>query len=289
LETLAVWGLGHIGASIVLAARQRGLVETILGHDLDPTVTAAMAPHLEPVSKPECLQHADLLILAVPPMALASCFERIGGWLKHPGVISDVASVKEPVHRWASTSLDEERLAGFVPAHPIAGNEGKGLVAACADLFCNRPVVVTPSEITSTQAVDRICSLWAGLGARPILMDAMEHDLLLASLSHLPHALAFALARSSSMAMRQWEALGPLPSSFQGMVRIARSDPELWSQIFLLNREALLEQLDQLGKNIQDLQIALREEKLATIARWCADSQIRCGQRQPGMEGNTSD
>ena len=285
-ETLAVWGLGHIGASIVLAARQRGMAGTILGHDLDTETATAMAAHLEPVSNPDVLQQADLLILAVPPMALASCFERIAAWPRWPAVISDVASIKEPVCRWAHAALGREALSCLVPAHPIAGNAGKGYAAACPDLFCRRPIVMTPQETTSAQAVEQVCAFWTGLDARPVFMDCCEHDRLLAALSHLPHAAAFALAGSTAGAARTWDAaVGPLPRSLQEMLRVADSDPELWAQIFLLNRQTLAAHLDGYIEALGALRTALRQEKLATIARWCADSHIGYGKAADRRDG----
>jgi prephenate dehydrogenase len=284
--TLAVWGLGHIGASIVLAARQRGMARTILGHDLDNETATAMATHLEPVSSPDALQQADLLILAVPPMALASCFERIAAWSRRPAVISDVASIKEPVCRWAHAALGREAMPCFVPAHPIAGNEGKGYAAACPDLFGKRPVVITPHETTTAQAVERICAFWTGLDARPVLMDCREHDRLLAALSHLPHAAAFALAGSTAGAASAWDdAVGSLPRSLREMLRVAGSDPELWAQIFLLNRQALAAHLGGYIEALEELRTALYQGKLATIARWCADSHIGYGNAADRRDG----
>lgn len=276
-KTLAVWGLGHIGASVVLAAGQRGMVGTILGHDLDAETAAAMAPYLEHVSSPDALQQADLLVLAVPPMALASCFERIAAWPRRPAVISDVASIKEPVCRWAYSTFDQKTMSCFVPAHPIAGNEGKGHAAASPDLFCKRPIVITPQETTSAQAVERICAFWTTLDARPVLMDCREHDRLLAGLSHLPHAAAFALAKSTAGDVQGWHAVGSLPRSLQEMLRVAGSDPELWAQIFLLNRQALAAHLDEYIEALEALRTALCQGKLATIVRWCAESHIGYG------------
>ncbi len=278
IETLAVWGVGHIGASVVMAARQRAVAQTILGYDLDHEAIAAMAAYLEPVFSPDALQQADLLILAVPPMALASCFERIASWPRRPAVISDVASIKEPVCRWAWASLGEQGLPGFVPAHPIAGNEGKGYGAAHPDLFCKRPIVITPHEMTSPQAVEYICTFWTELDARPTLMDCREHDQLLAGLSHLPHALAFALARATTSNAQRWHrTIGPLPRSLQDMLRVARSDPELWGEIFFLNHQALLAHLDAYIETLEGLRTALQKEKLTTISRWLTDSSMHVG------------
>lgn len=275
---LAVWGLGHIGASVVMAARQRAIAQTILGYDLDHETTAAMAAYLEPVYSPDALQRADLLILAIPPMALAPCFERIASWPIRPAVISDVASVKEPVCRWAWTALGEQGMAGFVPAHPIAGHEGKGHGAARPDLFYERPIVITPHEMTSTQAVEHIGAFWTALEARPTIMGCYEHDQLLAGLSHLPHALAFALAGTTAGNTQRWhQTIGPLPSSLQDMLRVARSDPELWKEIFFLNHKALGEHLDAYIESLETLRTALCKENMTTIARWLTDAVTHGG------------
>lgn len=255
-RTLVVAGVGLMGGSLALAARERGLVERVVGYGRnEETLRRAEgmgildACFLRPEEFPE---EADFLVLATPVSTIApltrSFLPRLG-----PGcLVSDVGSVKRRVVADMEQVLDRGQGPSFVGAHPIAGSDQWGPDAARGDLFDQRRCIITPTGASDAGAVERLEAFWRGVGARVERMDAALHDRVLGVVSHLPHvaaaALVNALERSSIESLDLAEYCG---SGFRDTTRIAGGRPELWRDICLLNREAVL---DGLREHIQALE-----------------------------------
>ena len=192
---------------------------------------------------------ADLAILCVPVGAMAEAARSIAPHLAPGAIVSDVGSAKGPIASALREALPDALL---VPAHPIAGTENSGPEAGFAGLFRNRWCVLTPEPGTSSDAVARLSSFWARLGARVEIMDPARHDLVLAITSHLPHLIAYTIVGTASHleAVTQGEVIKYSAGGFRDFTRIAASDPEMWRDIFLANREAVL---DVLGRFLADL------------------------------------
>lgn len=240
---LAVVGAGLIGGSICLAARARGVAEHIVAIDRADAVLAEAARRgLADAISGHVLaaRGADLVVLAVPVGAMGEAAAALAAHLTERTVVTDVGSVKGAVLAAASGALPwPER---FVPGHPIAGREYSGPGGADADLFEGALVVLTPVPRTDPASSTLVRAFWAGLGGRVLTMDAEEHDRVFAAVSHLPHVVAYALVG----ALLELEAeQGPLVrysgGGLRDFTRIAQSDPTMWRDICVANREPLLQ------------------------------------------------
>ena len=267
-DALGLVGLGHIGCSIARGLREAGAVRAVFGHDADAE-TGELARALGIVdavhADPSALAaHAELLVLAVPPSAIAPLCARLQPALGPQHVVTDVGSIKGQVLRDVRAQLGEAP-AWFVPGHPIAGTEKQGPRAASGELFRDRHVVLTPEAGTGDAAVARVQEMWKRLGARVALLDADAHDRLLAGLSHLPHVLSYALIevlaeRFPLEEIRRYSAGGLLD-----FTRIASSSPELWTDICRGNRAQLAAVLDHYRAHLEELAGALRADRPETL------------------------
>jgi prephenate dehydrogenase len=249
-RSLAIVGLGGIGASIGLSLKRRGLNLQVGGYDLLPQVSElAQAQGVVDFVYPSLAACADaeLIVLATPPHALPQCLQEFALHLKPETVLTDVASVKSPVLAWAQAILPHPQR--FVGGHPIAGTERSGLPAARADLFEGASWVLTPTAHTDPTAQQQVEWLVRSLGATPILMEAEQHDKEFALLSFLPHCLAFSL----KSLQRQHPTLLQGGSSWRDATRVAESDPALWAELLLLNRQFTAEHLTALMAHLNRL------------------------------------
>lgn len=273
---LLICGFGLIGGSIAAAARQAGMVETIIGVDADPAVLdeARRLGLLDAAGWPGDLGPDDLVLIAVPTLSVAAILDGLWdaeqGILAGGAVVSDVASVKQPVLDAALTVCG--RLpANLVPGHPIAGSERSGVGAARADLFRDHRVILTPVAETAALARQRVADLWQGLGAEVLDMAVDEHDRVLAMTSHLPHLLAFALVDTLGRLPEHEAVFRFAAGGFRDFTRIASSDPVMWSDIFSANAPAVSDVLDRLEAELVELRSLLeagdREGLRAIFAR----------------------
>jgi cyclohexadieny/prephenate dehydrogenase len=261
-QRLALIGIGLIGSSIARGAKAFGLARQIVICDADPQALARAAAlelgddyEVDPV---RAVGQADGVILCTPVGVLASVAAAIAPALQPGTVLSDVGSTKQSVMRDVAPLVPEG--VAFVPAHPIAGTEFSGPDAGKADLFQGRWCLLTPQATTDEAAVQKIEALWHGLGARTARMDAPHHDRVLAIVSHLPHLLAFTICGTAddlADETRQ-EVLQFAASGFRDFTRIAASDPVMWRDIFLNNKEALLEMLARFSEDAQAMARAVR-------------------------------
>ncbi len=259
---LVVIGLGLIGGSFAKGLRERGLFFEVVGVDLDVqscqlAVQQGVVDRCESDLAKAC-QGADVIQLAVPILAMEKLLGQLAQLDLGDAVLTDVGSAKGSVVRAARRVL-EGRLARLVPGHPIAGSEQSGVEAAKADLFRRHKVILTPLAETDAAALARIDLLWRELGADVEHMDIEHHDQVLAATSHLPHMLAFTLVDSLAKRSENLEIFRYAAGGFRDFTRIAGSDPVMWHDIFIANRDAVLRTLDAFRDDLDALREAVAE------------------------------
>ncbi|MBI2357771.1 MAG: prephenate dehydrogenase/arogenate dehydrogenase family protein [Deltaproteobacteria bacterium] len=259
---MVVAGVGLIGGSLALAARQRKLVEEVIGfgrgeRNLRVALKEGMIDRYF-LREEELPRGVDLLVLATPVQAVVPLAENFLPGLESGCLVSDVGSVKGRIVR------DMEKLLPkripFVGAHPIAGSEQWGAAAAVAGLFSGQRCIVTPTRNTDPGALKRIISLWRRVGARVEAMDPEIHDRILAVVSHLPHVLAYAMVNTlGRSAVDSVDPIHYCGGGFRDFTRIAASRPELWRDICLANRRAIGKRLTEYIKELDRLKRWIRE------------------------------
>ncbi|MCG8911185.1 bifunctional prephenate dehydrogenase/3-phosphoshikimate 1-carboxyvinyltransferase [Pseudomonas sp. DP-17] len=260
LRRLVVVGLGLIGGSFAKGIRQKGLFEEVVGVDRDPQ-TRRLAVELGVVDRCEeslavgC-RDADVIQLAVPILAMEKVLGELATFDIGNAILTDVGSAKGNVVR-AAKAVFGGMPARFIPGHPIAGSEQSGVEAANAELFRRHKVILTPLDNADADAIQRVESLWRELGADVEQMAVEHHDEVLAATSHLPHLLAFTLVDSLAKRSENLEIFRYAAGGFRDFTRIAGSDPVMWHDIFLANREAVLRILDVFRDDLDDLREAV--------------------------------
>jgi len=253
-----VVGLGLIGASFAKAIKQAG-VAYVLGYDRDPAVPGlAIDTQVidEAVADLSSVTSVDVVVMAVPVMAIAGVVEQIRHLMADLKVLTDVGSVKGEVVRSVAGVLGD-LPACFVPGHPIAGGEKSGVLAAEADLFKHHMHILTPLDNSSPAAVELLMGLWSACGAEVVTMTVQRHDEVLAATSHLPHLLAFSLVDTLARESENREIFKYAAGGFRDFSRIAASDPTMWHDIFLTNRDATLSILRRFQSDLSLLEQAI--------------------------------
>ena len=258
---VAIIGLGLIGSSIARAVRAAMPTVRLAGHDADPEVraTAERIGLVDDVADAAgaAVIDADLVILCVPVGAIGAVAAEIAPDLPADAVVSDVGSCKAEVARALAQALPS---AAVVPAHPVAGTERSGPEAGFATLFHHRWCILTPAEGAPAAAVERVAAFWRRLGALVERMTPEHHDRVLAVTSHLPHLIAYTIVGTASdlEAVTESEVIKYSAGGFRDFTRIAASDPTMWRDVFLTNREAVLEMLQRFSEDLTALQRAIR-------------------------------
>lgn len=260
-ERVAIIGLGLLGGSIGLAVRQFLPGASTTGYDADLTtrVRARERGLADTVydSPAKAVAEADLVIFCVPPGAMGDAAHEIAGAVPAGAVISDVGSCKQAIADALSEALPGMAV---IPAHPVAGTENSGPDAGFATLFQRRWCIITPPADTDPALVERLTAFWQALGAHVELMDAAHHDLVLAVTSHLPHLIAYTIVGTASDLenVTQSEVIKYSAGGFRDFTRIAASDPVMWRDVFLANKDAVLEMLQRFSEDLTALQRAIR-------------------------------
>ncbi|OXE35812.1 MAG: cyclohexadienyl dehydrogenase [Phenylobacterium zucineum] len=262
---MAVIGCGLIGSSVIRAARAAGVVGTVAVADASPEHRQAIVKlgyaDLVTADVAEAVTDADLIVLAVPVLAMGPAAAEAASGLKGGAIVTDVGSVKGSV---ADALLAASPDHAFViPGHPVAGSEQSGPDAGFADLFNRRWVILTPQDRTDTpyqDAVHRLTAFWTALGAQVECMDAGHHDLVLAVTSHLPHLIAYNIVGTAAdmEEVTQAEVMKYSAGGFRDFTRIAASDPTMWRDVFVANKDAVLEILGRFTEDLQALSRAIR-------------------------------
>jgi cyclohexadieny/prephenate dehydrogenase len=261
-ERVALIGLGLIASSMGHAMKRAGLAGEIVGFaKTKKTRDAAMElGFVDRVADSAALavEQADLVVVCVPVGAMSSVAGEIGPALKAGATVTDVGSVKQAVIDAIGPHIP--RNVHFVPAHPLAGTENSGPASGFAQLFDNRWCILTPLENGDDAACQRLSTFWKALGANVEVMDAEHHDLVLAVTSHAPHLIAYTMVGVADDLSRvtDKEVVNFSAAGFRDFTRIAASDPTMWRDVFLNNKEATLEILGRFTEELFDLQRAIR-------------------------------
>ncbi|MEZ5911819.1 MAG: prephenate/arogenate dehydrogenase family protein [Paracoccaceae bacterium] len=291
---VALIGLGLIASSMALAIRKAGLADTITGHARSAE-TRAIAMELglcDAVydTAAEAVEGADLVVLAVPVGAMADVAREIGPHLKPGATVSDVGSVKQAVIEAVAPHMPHG--VHFIPAHPLAGTEHSGPRSGFATLFVNRWCLMTPPEGTDPDALDRLMALWRGMGSNVDTMDAPHHDLVLAVTSHTPHLIAYTMVGVADDLRRvtDSEVIKYSAAGFRDFTRIAASDPTMWRDVFLTNKDATLEILGRFTEELFALQRAIRTGDGAHLHEYFTRTRaIRRGIIEAGQDTDAPD
>ena len=260
-QQLGVVGCGLMGGSFALALKRAGLVKQVVGYSKSPSTTE-LAKRLGVIdvsaeSALQALAGSDIVLVAVPVAATESTFTALRHGIAEGMLVMDVGSTKRDVVDTARRVL-RDKIGHFVPAHPIAGSEQSGVAHADAALYNNRQVILTPLPQTQPELLRKATDVWTAIGAQVLRMTPENHDAAFAAVSHLPHLLAFAyfLAIANQPAGRDFLSLaGP---GFRDFTRIAASDPAVWRDILLANREEVLNQSRRFRYALDAIELAMQ-------------------------------
>jgi len=271
VERVAVIGLGLIGSSIARAVRERLPQVVVTGHDASEAVRETarglgLCDHLadDPAA---AVENADIVILAVPVGGMADAARALAPGLAPHAIISDVGSSKAGVAAALAKALPDHVV---IPAHPVAGTENSGPAAGFATLFEGRWCILTPGAEAPADAVEAVSSLWEALGAKVDVMDAAHHDMVLAVTSHLPHLIAYTIVGTASELeeVTESEVIKYSAGGFRDFTRIAASDPVMWRDVFLANKDAVLATLQRFNEDLTVLQQAIRRGDGGKLEDW---------------------
>ncbi len=261
INRLVILGVGLIGGSLALALKKAAAVTQVVGWSRrEQTLLKALELGVIDQAETEigeAVQGADLIVAAVPVGAMEALFKQIAPHLEEQSVITDAGSTKGSVVEAARRAFGE-LPPGFVPGHPIAGIEQSGVEAAFADLYQGRRVILTPTPESDCTAVARVRAMWEQCGAQVMEMDVAHHDEVLAATSHLPHLLAYSLVDTLARMDESEEIFQFAAGGFRDFTRIASSDPQMWHDICLANRDALLAMLERFSGDLTQLTDAIR-------------------------------
>jgi len=282
INKLSIIGIGLIGGSLARALRAAGHVGEVVGYgrsvsNLQRAVELGVIDRAG-VSVADAVVDADMVVLAVPMGSMAGIMAEVGSRLSDQSVVTDVGSVKGSVIEEARKNLGK-RFNYFVPGHPVAGTEQSGVAASFPELFQDRRVILTPETETDENALSRVRAMWEATGADVVTMSPTEHDRILAVSSHLPHMLAYCLV---DMVVRHDDHRAILENSagsFSDTTRIAASDPVMWRDICLANRDALLEAMQTYHDDLGSLLKAIEKGN----GQWLQDTFARAKQARAGL------
>ena len=293
-DTVAIVGLGLIGSSVARGLKARGLARSVIGYDSSTQVHArakelGFCDHVANTPA-EAVKDAELVLIAVPVGATADAVKSVAPHLREGAILTEVGSVKAAVIRQVLAVLPQG--AAFVPGHPIAGTEHSGPDAGFAELFDGRWAILTPCERSSEAAVAKVAALWRGLGSAVETMTPEHHDIVLAITSHIPHLIAFNIVGTAADVeeVTQSEVIKFSAGGFRDFTRIAASDPVMWRDVFLNNKEAVLEMLGRFSEDLAALQRMIRwDDGTALLELFTRTRAIRRGIIEAGQDTQEAD
>ena len=286
IDRLCIVGTGLIGGSLARDLKRLGAVGEVVGSsrraaNLRRAVDLGVIDRFD-LDIAHAVDGADMIVVAVPLGAVRAVLERIAEAVRPDAIITDVGSAKGSVVAAARAVLGP-RLPRFVPAHPIAGTEHSGVDASVERLFERRRVIMTPVAETDADARERVSRMWTMVGSEVIEMDVARHDQVLAATSHLPHMLAYTLVEVLGGMKERAEIFRYAAGGLRDFTRIASSDPQMWHDICLANRDAMVEALDRFGSELERLTEAVRRgdgefvRSAFSRARSIRDEYVRSG------------
>ncbi len=263
IKKLAIFGVGLIGGSLALALKKAGYCETIVG-------CSRSAEHLQraielnvidsyTLDPKEAVKGADMILLAVPLRAIQPVLESFVDAIEADAIITDAGSAKRSVVKAVKNAFGGKIPANFVPGHPIAGREKSTVEAAVVDLYIDQKVIITPLEETSREALAKVKAMWEASGAIVETLDINQHDHVLAATSHLPHVLAYSFVNTLSKSEYGDDVFAFTAGGFKSFSRTASSDPVMWRDICLENRDAIVRYLDDFQQDLADLSEKIKD------------------------------
>lgn len=261
INKLVIIGVGLIGGSFALALKKAKVVKHVVGvgrtrKNLNAALKLGVIDEVsQDIAK--AVRDADMVLIGTPVGQMAGVMKAIAPHLGEKTIVTDGGSTKQDVIACARKHLGPH-FARFVPAHPMAGTENSGAVAAFAELYRGRKVILVPQPETAAQAVRQVRAAWIACGATVVRLEAREHDEILAAVSHLPHVAAFALMSTLAKRKDAKRILGFSAGGLRDTVRISSSSPEMWRDIFLANRTAVLAAIDDYAGEIKRMRAALK-------------------------------
>lgn len=293
-ERVALIGLGLIGSSLAHVMRREGLAGHIAGHarsadTRDEVVKLGFADSVHEHPQ-DAVRDADLVILCVPVGSCGAVAEAIAGDLKAGAILTDVGSVKGSVVVDVSPHVPDG--VHFVPGHPIAGTEQSGPASGFAELFTNRWCILTPEADADKEAVEKLTAFWKACGSHVDVMTVDHHDMVLGITSHLPHLIAYSIVSTAAdlEEVTKSEVIKYSAAGFRDFTRIAASDPIMWRDVFLTNKDAVLELLSRFSEDLSALQKAIRwgdEDQLVEL--FTRSREIRRGIIEAGQDTDEPD
>jgi len=291
---VAIIGLGLIGSSIARGTMALGLAGELVATDGAADVRQRAKElglaHRIAETNADAVKDADLVVACIPVGACGPVAQDIAPHLKAGAIVSDVGSVKTAVLKDMSAHLP--KTVDFVPAHPVAGTEHSGPDAGFAELFVNRWCILTPAATASPDGVERLKAFWQALGANVEIMTAEHHDLVLAITSHLPHLIAYTIVGTADEleGVTESEVLKFSAGGFRDFTRIAASDPTMWRDVFLNNKDAVLEMLGEFQEDLSKLTRAIRRgDGDALFEHFTRTRAIRRGILNIGQDASSAD
>lgn len=273
INKLVVIGVGLIGGSFALALKRKRAVKRVVGVGRTrPNLAAALRLGIIDEAADDAaaaVRDADLVLVATPVGQMSAVFTAIAPQLSSNAVVTDAGSTKRDVIAAARRFLGA-RFRRFVPAHPVAGTEMSGAAAAVPELFRDRNVILTPEPETDAAALRLVRRAWETCGARALRLGADEHDAVLAAVSHLPHVVAFALVNALAARGNAKQLFGLSAGGLRDTARIAGSSPEMWADICVANRDALLAALDDYEHELEDVRAAIEQADAEGLRRMFA-------------------
>ena len=276
---LGLIGCGLMGGSFALALKRAGLVQRVVGYSKSPSTTerARQLGIIDVAAESALLavSGSDLVLVAVPVAATENTLKSIRGLIEPGMLVMDVGSTKRDVVDAARRAL-REKVGHFVPAHPIAGKEDSGIEHADASLYAGRQVILTPLPQSEAALVQKATDLWSGLGSQVLIMSPENHDAAFAAVSHLPHLLAFAFFSAVVNQPAGQDFLSLAGPGFRDFTRIAASNPEIWRDILVANREEVLKQAQRFRHALGALEHVMREgnaDALEDLIRTAAEGR----------------
>ena len=295
VNRLVVIGLGLIGSSLAAFVRERGLANQVIGISrrqstleiaLKNGVVDDCAESLEQIA-PE-LGSGDIVVVAVPTLTVPQILQDCASNLSADVTVTDVASVKQSVVE-AAENIYGEVPSQLVPGHPIAGSEKSGVTAANPNLFLDHRVILTPVGTTAADHLARVVGLWEAAGASVSTMSVQEHDQILAATSHLPHFLAYSLVDTLASMRDKNDIFRYAAGGFRDFTRIAGSDPVMWRDIALANKDAIIDVMDQMMNNLEAMRSAIANGDSDYLANLFASARDARNQYSRMLESNKSD
>lgn len=266
---VVIIGVGLIGGSLAMVLREKGMAKRVVGvgrgvENLETALSRGIIDEYTHDPK-EAVVGADFVVIATPVCTIERIVRDIAPRLEEGVVVTDVGSVKGAIVEAVESLMPED--AFFVAAHPIAGTENSGAEAAFPALFSNRVCIITPTEKTDGKALERVTRIWKAAGSYVVRMDGAKHDMILAAISHLPHVVVYSLVNTvAGVGEDNEDVLNYSAGGFTDFTRIASSSPEMWRDICLMNREALIKVIDSFQERVERIRGLIEEGDSAALA-----------------------